>query len=335
MTLFVLNRTLVFQMNRSAKTPRLRQYLIRYAAFQTDIMKKLYFGLILILAACSAQNRIDIPKTRVSLIPPDGFVALPGFNGLQNDDKNGIEVRDLTGNYFVLKGQYSSDQLEAKGLKVLNTETVRIQNYDGFLHKIVMDNKSNVYNLVFGDSTFCAVLFGTYKSSSTSDGIKMKEALLTANYDKSKTPASLNAEVSLNDKESQFKLATASSNYMIYALKGEAKSNYGMEPYLKVHELPFDKNSTPESIADIVIEGLKNAGYTNIRVQNVSSEDLKQFRAYEFDLYCDIGNMKTIIYNLVLKNNKRALTIQGSCFGDCEHINADFKKLAHSITVTD
>jgi len=33
---FMLNRTLVFQINSSAETPRLRQYPNRYAAFWTD-----------------------------------------------------------------------------------------------------------------------------------------------------------------------------------------------------------------------------------------------------------------------------------------------------------
>jgi hypothetical protein len=303
--------------------------------FKTTDMKIISIGLILILTACSAQKRTEVPETRLSIIPPDGFVVSPGFNGLQNDKKEGIEVQDLTGNYYILKGQYSAEQLERKGLKVLNTEPVKIQKYNGFVHHLRIDKEAEAYSLIFGDSTFCAVLLGSYRSSNGTAGKKMKEALMTAKYDKNKTPPSLNSEIFLDDKQSRFKLATASSNYMIYSLNGEAKSDYGMDPYLRVHEVPFDKNETPESMANIIIGGLGNAGFSNIRILNVSSEDLQNFKSYEFEVSCTVGEVSTSIYNVVLKNDKRAITVQGGCFGDCEKTISEFKTLAHSITVRD
>ncbi len=128
------------------------------------------FKLILLFISFNlfAQNNnyVNIKGTKLSIIPPKGFVDADNFVGLKKDETTGIHIMDLEGGNFESNTEtYTRAKFEKRGITVLEFDELLI---DGFQAKFshLKDANSESVQLVFGDSTFSVMVIGYFPTSS-------------------------------------------------------------------------------------------------------------------------------------------------------------------------
>ena len=129
---------------------------------------------------------VRVPGTKVSLMPPPGFRLATNFTGFEKDAFTAMTVMDLDGgNFYTNAATYTKEKFEGKGLLVLEFERLKVDGYPAIraLIKSPVDGSLS-HQLVFGDTTFSAMVVGLVPSVDTSSSNSVRHALGTVTYDK-------------------------------------------------------------------------------------------------------------------------------------------------------
>lgn len=279
----------------------------------------------------------NIPGTRIFIKPPYGYFVQTNFVGYKKDENSGIEAEDFPGNFYDFQVNYNQQAMERKGLTVLNTSKVKIDGHDGNFMEYQMLEEAKGYSVVWGDSSFCAVLFGTYKIGDTETADQLKQTLLSAKYDKKFKARydSMFVVFTLDDKDCKFKLARNSINSQIYSENGINKPDFAVEPYLIVHNVPYDGTTTLEKMFSYMVEGTKASGYDKVIVKNIKTEKVNGYETHEGEIHSVAGAVTYVIYSFVAVKGNNAVTIQGGCGYDHENNLSEFRKLSRTIKIFD
>src|SRR5450755_4711587 len=117
------------------------------------------------------SHHVNIPGTRLYLIPPENFKVASTFLGLQKDAKTNLMVLDMTpGNFYTNAANFSKTEFEKKAVKVLEYKEVAV---DGFPAKYIHAQNGTgdeEYSLVFGDSTFSTMLMAIFAQGDKTAG---------------------------------------------------------------------------------------------------------------------------------------------------------------------
>src|SRR5688572_13025331 len=103
-------------------------------------------------------GHIQIPGTRVHMIPPAHFQIASSFTGLKNGSSV-IEVYDLPGGaYRILAEDFTREKFEQQGLKILSVEETKVDGFDAKLFVIRHSDQHTGLTAVFGDDTFSVIV---------------------------------------------------------------------------------------------------------------------------------------------------------------------------------
>ena len=187
------------------------------------------------------KTHVNIPGTRVFLVPPKGFKISSTFKGLEKGDITRIEVTDLDGtNFSITAPTFSKDQIEQAGYPVLEFKELTVNGFPAKMAFLRGRNSIRVYGFVFGDSTFSTIIWAVFDGREGATRDQVRRALLSVYYD---TSMNLNsyapAVFTLDDSKSKFKFAKSEDGRNIYSLRGIAKKDYKDEPYVVAVNLPI------------------------------------------------------------------------------------------------
>ncbi|WP_298513999.1 hypothetical protein [uncultured Kordia sp.] len=278
------------------------------------------------------SKHINIPGTRLFIIPPKGFKVSKSMSGLEKDDM-GIQVFDLIGGDFYSNGKtYSKEALKNSGVKVYEYKEMKANNYPAKYSIIEGDNNLKVINLIFGDTTFCTMVMAVFPASDKHTGAELKKSLQTIYYDKDFTINPLEtAQFTLDDSSSKFKFAKAAASIMMYTIDGVDKESYGNEPMVMVNTLPIDGSMTLRSTAERIISGLEKKSLVVSEIKNKSTKVVDDVRTYEIDVHGTFKGEKMIMYVMVAADYERIITIQGIVKSDFEENLKEIKKLTSTL----
>src|SRR5574337_737724 len=158
-----------------------------------------------------SEKHINIPGTRLFIIPPENFHTATNFTGLQKDASTAIQVYDLIGgNYYTNAATFNKESFEAKGAKVFEYKVLSVNGYPGKFIYMQGDNNTKECSLVFGDSTFSTMLMGLYPASDESTGEEIRQAFFSIVYDiKLKPDPWTGTFFTLDDSQTRFKFVRA------------------------------------------------------------------------------------------------------------------------------
>lgn len=301
-------------------------------------MKKILipFVFLFIFLSCGGEPKyINIIGSRILIAPPDGFEQKTNFVGLKKDGNTGIEAYDYSGSYYKYLTLYTKEEFESRGVKVYSHEDTKIAGYAAKIAHIQFDQTISAYIVVFGDTSFCAAVIGSYVSSDKETGDAIKKALTTVKYDSSIKLELEKEKFTIDDRNCIFKLAKFSPTESLYAINGIAKSNYGLDPYVLTHLVPAGQDDTPETIVNIMNETLAKYGFENLSVQNQTSVKINNYDAYQCEVHCLANGQNAVIYNSAISNGNYMLTIQGYSYSDFEKNLLEFKKLGLTLKFND
>ncbi len=279
------------------------------------------------------EEHVVIPGTKLSIIAPEGFEIADNFTGLEKKDVAVIQVYDLVGGNFLKNAAiFSKKTFEDKGATVFDYQEITI---NGFAAKFIhMQGNPDVkgYSLVFGDTTFSAMIMALYPAEDTKTGLQIKEALFSSIYEKDKAIDPLEAAFfELDDSNTKFKYAQSAANMFIYSADGIKKLNYRNESMLIVMPIPTDSAMTPKKVSDQMIDALKGNGLTNIKVISTSEEKLNDYSAYQIQVEGEINGSASTVLVQTVTHGENTVVIEGFSKEKSAAVIEDFKALIATI----
>ncbi|HLW40963.1 hypothetical protein [Brumimicrobium sp.] len=273
----------------------------------------------------------NIPGSRVFLVIPGGFKISKSTTGIEKSENVGIIVMDLRGgNFSSNAATFTEANWKSKADTVLCFKEYKIQ---GFSAKKVQIQSSgmNFTALIFGDSTFSAMMTGMAPIGDKSSIKQIEQALNSVKYDKTLKINSLKiAKFKLNTDKSPYKFAQHSSSMYIFTKYGEQTSEWD-ELSLVVSELPFEVGFTVEGLAQQAIIGLTNNGFEYEKLLSERSLVLNNIQAFELEVAGKMNEKDVIVYLLTLAKGDNSFTLMGIAKNDLKLEISEFKELARTI----
>ncbi len=279
-----------------------------------------------------AAKPMNIAGTKVSLTPPAGMKPSSTFTGLQSDNAM-IQVMDLNGgDYYKNGATFSKEKFEAKGAKVFEYKETIVDGYPAKFVYMQGNPDAVSYALIFGDSTFSVMLMAMVKKDMAAEGEAIKKCILAATYNKATTIDPFATAPFKIVGTSRFKFARYAASMYMFNYSGDAeKQDEENNPIALLIALPFDNSSTPAAIADQMLAGLKNNGISNIKISTKSLASINGYKAYELEATGESDGKKQLIYQVVLAQGDKCVSITGTNSKNFEADTKELKKFARTI----
>jgi len=278
-------------------------------------------------------QHVNIPCTRLYIVPPPNFQIAKTFIGLEKGSKSFFSIYDvIDGDYYTNAANYNDEEFEKKGIRVIEYKEIKINNYPAQYISIQSNAFTKGLIIVFGDSTFCIMITAMYQASDEKSQNEIIASLNTVWYDKSiKIDPFSTANFSLNDKKCKFKYFKYDASLYTYSIDGKDTKNDQDAPRVLVVQIPKDNAMTVKSIADLFLEKNQQYGLTNTIFKGVSTEKINGYDTYEIEVYGQIPEKNSMLYYCIVANGDKAVVIEGISKKDNEANLIEFKKLSRTI----
>jgi hypothetical protein len=137
------------------------------------------------------DQHANIAGTRVSIIPPEGFISSPTFTGLeQAESGSSIFVIETQGSFKAVSAGFTKEGLKTKGVEVVDRMEIKVNDEDGLLLKanqFAQGAMYGKYTLVFGNDRHAVIMNAAYPQQQEdilAESLRM--ALLTVVYETDK-----------------------------------------------------------------------------------------------------------------------------------------------------
>jgi hypothetical protein len=284
------------------------------------------------ISAKPADQHVTVPGTHVSMIIPQGFKLAKDFVGLEKDDKTFIEVFDpYESDYTKSVTYFTRPIFEGKGMDVFTFKAAKVGTYPAKYAGMKNSAGYGKYELLFGDTTFSAMVLGHCSVNDVETSKALEGAIMSASYDKNKKiDPYIHTYFTVNDSTTMFKFSRRNDDAFRYTVNGNLKIA-AEEASMTI--TPFTmENALSDKEIKKTMEGIyKKQGMSGIKVKNESDNKVNGYDAYESEVYGKINGKETLIYQLTVSKDGKALLITGISSADLDKNLAEFKKLAYTV----
>lgn len=308
----------------------MKKYLILFFVFLIGLNPIIAFSKIELIQ--TPDSYINIPGTRLLIIPPKGFVISKSIVGLENENAM-IQVMDLIGgNYESNTATFTKSGFENKGIKVIEFKEIKIDGFKGKFAHLDGGNGMESINVVFGDTSFSTMVIAPITALNKNLIVTLKNAILNIKYDKTITIDPLASSFfKIDANESKFKFAKSTANLFIYSENGIVKDAYKDEPMVMISTLPKDATLSKEMIIKSMIDGLIRNGFSLKEEKKPVNGTINGFESIEVEYIAEQKGKTKLIYLTVVSNSQNSIAFYGFTESDFENNLEEFKKLSHSL----
>ena len=185
--------------------------------------------LLFSVSSVSAQTalHVAIPGTKISLVPPAGFVAATRFSGFEQAETGAtILAAELPTSAQQMVGGFTETALAGRGMKLLQKQPVDLHGTKATLFRVRQQANGIAYQkqiLVFGTHAYTAMVTGTYPEKSAATAAAIRTALVSTYYNQQqpdgKRPV---ASFSVDVTGTPFKFAKNLAGSVLYTTDGKA-----------------------------------------------------------------------------------------------------------------
>lgn len=278
-------------------------------------------------------SHTNIPGTHIFIIPPGGFAASTGsMKGFIKDEETTfLSVTEFNGKSFYAEAaNNSAEKMRQQGYNVYFEEEKKIGSYEGRVMRIGDGETSTVWQLIFGDSSFSAMIMGIYPSGDEISGKQIATALETVIYDKEMiVDAQAGLNYSILPNESGYQYLKTNAGLAIYSLNGKADLSI---PYVVVSQIPR-QNGSPQSFAETSLESVLRNGFANPIVKSKGFLTINGNSAYEMEVECILKGRTVSVYIMVVAKESTAVMVQGLAKSNIKETLKGFKDFADAIKI--
>lgn len=284
------------------------------------------------LSAKKAPSRGVIPGTHISIVLPQGFKYAKDFTGIEKDDKTYLRIYDpYESDYNTSSAAFSRPMFENKGYDVFTFKMLNVGKFPAKYAGMKSSTGYKNYELVFGDTTFSAMLYGHCSVNDEATCRSIEDAILSVKYDgKLKSDPYLHGYFTIADSVSVFRFAKVSGDEFDYTIGGKIKQ-LPDQALLTVTPFLIDKDMSDKDIKKSLEEIYKKDGMTGIKIKNESGDKVNGYDAYQSEAYGKMNGKQTLIYQLTIAKDGKALLIMGIAKNDFDKNLEEFKKLAYTV----
>ncbi|OJJ23666.1 hypothetical protein BKI52_04725 [marine bacterium AO1-C] len=282
-------------------------------------MKKavLIFTFLVISLISYGQKRVNVPGTKVWMVPPEGATKSKDFTGFQVGEYAAIQIMDLVGgNFYTNTRNYKKENFEAKGIKVLDFQKLTIAGYPAIYAHLKGAEPLSSHQLVFGDSTFSTSLMANYASFDKELGQKVKKSIFSVVYKKDhKVDPFAHASFRLDDRNTKLKFKNYSANMYYYTIgdDDQAKQN---KQFLIAYPLPKDGISSMKDIAKQAILEMGKYGFTATEVIEDKAKKINGYQAQEIIVKGRVKDKLTYVFVTIIENGNNQVLLQSMHVGE-------------------
>ena len=281
----------------------------------------------------SQDNPIRIPRTKVSMVIPEGYSIMSTITGLQKDKDHIITINEVTGSDFYTSTKYFNESaVEQQGLTVYEYKETKV---DGYSAKYIISNTEDIHlnaiTLVFGDETFSTMINSTHKAHDMELERYLTGILLAVKYDKELAVDPLEEVVfTVDTLSTDFKFYRfAIDKYIFTPLGG---NNIASQSLVMIVPGPYDKTLTIEQVSETAINQIKQQGIQELTTDQSKSEiDGVEVLLTEGDAHA--GPEHIYYHQVILVKDDLVLIIHGICNHNDDAMKADIKRFCESIKI--
>lgn len=188
----------------------------------------IYLTLLLLPFFCQAQ-RIDIPNTKYSIVPPPNFTLSQKFSGFQNTEIGAsIMVNELAAPYEEVAKGLTTEQLGTRGMVMKNKENIELNGLQAILLTVSQVANGNTYTkyiLAFQDGTATVLVNGIFPEASEEISAILKASVLSIKQRSTQNSNPLDAvKFSIDISNTEFKFVKLLSGTLLYTSDGNIPS---------------------------------------------------------------------------------------------------------------
>ncbi len=198
----------------------------------------IFFLALLFLSSVFGQSKIDnklsgehisVSGTKISLIPPKGFIKAPNFLGFQqNESGSSIMILDIPGPFSETSKGLTKEALLSKGIEAKEIQNITLNNLSAIMVTGEQNAYGNVYIkyvLAFGTDKETILINGACPKNLEEIASLVKTSILSAYYDVNKKINPFETvDFELDISGSKLKFAKSVSNSLIFTTDGEIPS---------------------------------------------------------------------------------------------------------------
>lgn len=285
------------------------------------------------IAGTVTGSHVNIPGTRIFVIPPPDFFPATDFLGFQKNDNVAFSVLDVLGSNYNTTADSFLVADPTTGDKIVAREDIVVAGYPGKLTEVLQHQSLRMYRLAFGDTSFCAVVTAVYPAGDASTGKELVAAINSLAFDKKgKIDPFAIAHFTLDDQVSTFKFCKFANNTFTYTIGGKAiPTDETAAMYVLQQANPY--NITAKDFAQQLVQVLIQNGMDSLDVQNAATTFVNRLPAYELVAKCKFSGKPNILYLCVAGDGSRFFCMYGFG-GNAPDANiAELTRLAHTIKV--
>lgn len=214
------------------------------------------------------------------------------------------------GNYYSNTATFTKDAWTTKGATVYEFKEIQLNGYPAKFVHLQGTPPQKSFALVFGDTTFSALIMASYDPLNDQIEKEIKSSLLSIWYEKKWTiDARETARFVLDETVTSFKLANYFGGQYQYT-QGGLDTGDTTKPFVLVMSAPNQHDLLGSAGAHIY--NLEKYGAKVIRIIKEGETNINGTKAYEVEFIAEIKSQRKTTYILVLEKDDVSVSLVGT-----------------------
>jgi len=283
----------------------------------------------LLLSICLTtfgQNKIEnkltdehknIKGTKISLIPPKGFINGINFLGLQQAESgSSIMILDMPGPYSAISAGINKENLLSKGIELSKMQKLEVNGLPAIFITGTQNSNETIYTkfiFVFGTESETIMINGAYPENLKKVGNEIRKSMLTVFYEADKKINPFDAlDYTIDVSNTKLKFGKSMSNLLMFSVDGQVPTSSSDKTNLIVAK-SFSQITTEDKKL-FCINRLKQTPIDITSIEYTNEITIDEVSGYE--IIAKAKNKKTgeseNIYQVILFSDKLYYILFGS-----------------------
>ncbi len=284
------------------------------------------------------DKHINIPGTRLYIIPAKGFIYSSKLGGFTYNNVSGVMGSEsIKKQSFERLTKNVIRQIEKESKKVLFKKDVTVQGFRGTFMTIIGPRKMHSHLLWFGSNHFNAQIFAPHPSCCNVHVDELLQSLNSIWYDKQSLPNPLDtASFFIDDNVSiyNFLKYDTVTNHFLFTINGNIDSLDGSLPFVVISRQPtVSENNLAATALELENKMVSKYQMANAVKKNIVSSKINGTAFYQFETYGQINGVEALWHCCIITDGNQTFVFEGFSKTDLENSLTEFKKLAATFRI--